>query len=266
MIGPTAQALAAQHPPADHPIPRLVRDLASGRLVPRWLNGTGGLTVAEARPDGDGFVRYLKWSPRRSKESLWDEAERLRWLEHHSDHPVPKVLDYVDEGGAEVLVTSALQGESAVAEHWKKHPESAIKAIAVGLRRLHSLPTDDCPFQWTAQERIAEISAVNAHPGTKPTQLAQLASAIPDVDRTVICHGDPCAPNTLIHPSGQFLAHVDLGRLGLADRWADLAVASMALEWNYGSNAEHCALFWDTYGVEPDEERIKFYRDLWNAE
>ena len=260
MTSPTAEALAAQNPRADHPIPRLVRDLAGGPLVPRWLNGTGGLTVAEAKRDGSGFVRYLKWSPRGAEQSLWAEAERLRWLASNTDHPVPEVLDYVDEGDAQVLVTSALQGENAVAEHWREHSESAIKAIAESLRRLHSLPNEGCPFRWDVRERIAAISTQTPDLGSR------LTSQIPEIDQVVICHGDPCAPNTLIDSSGRFLAHVDLGRLGLADRWADLAVASMALEWNYGAAEEHQALFWETYGLEPNEGRVNFYRDLWSAE
>lgn len=63
--------------------------------------------------------------------------------------------------------------------------------------------------------------------------------------------------------AGAFLATVDVGRLGLADRWSDLAVASMSLEWNDGAGLE--SLFWRAYGIEPDVERIAYYRALWDA-
>jgi aminoglycoside phosphotransferase len=36
----------------------------------------------------------------------------------------------------------------------------------------------------------------------------------------VVCHGDACAPNTLIAAEGRWSGHVDLGMLGTADRWA----------------------------------------------
>ncbi|SDH91989.1 kanamycin kinase [Sinosporangium album] len=39
-------------------------------------------------------------------------------------------------------------------------------------------------------------------------------------------------PNTLLHADGAFAAHVDLDSLGVADRWADLAVAAWSTEWN----------------------------------
>lgn len=83
------------------------------------------------------------------------------------------------------------------------------------------------------------------------------------MDRLVVCHGDACAPNTLLDDRGAFLANVDAGRLGVADRWADLAVATMSLGWNYPAPNEN--LFWETYGVDPDPQRIDYYRALWNA-
>jgi kanamycin kinase len=79
----------------------------------------------------------------------------------------------------------------------------------------------------------------------------------------VVCHGDPCAPNTIIGDDGRWTGHVDFASLGLADRWADLAVASMSIGWNYGEGWE--PEFFAAYGITPDAERIRFYRELWNA-
>jgi kanamycin kinase len=83
----------------------------------------------------------------------------------------------------------------------------------------------------------------------------------PPVDRLVVCHGDACAPNTLIGDDGSFVGHVDLGSLGVADRWADLAVATWSTTWNYGPGWEEPLL--DAYGVNADIERIGYYRLLW---
>ena len=56
---------------------------------------------------------------------------------------------------------------------------------------------------------------------------------------------------------------MDLGDLGVAVRWADLAVASLSLSWNHAGEWED-DLF-DAYGVDPDPDRIEHYRRLWNA-
>ncbi|MEU0484086.1 phosphotransferase [Streptosporangium sp. NPDC006013] len=84
----------------------------------------------------------------------------------------------------------------------------------------------------------------------------------PAIDRLVVCHGDACVPNTLLHDDGTFAAHADLGSLGAADRWADLAVTAWSTEWNYGPG--HDGIMYDAYGITPDLERIAYYRLLWD--
>jgi kanamycin kinase len=61
---------------------------------------------------------------------------------------------------------------------------------------------------------------------------------IPPADGLVVCHGDSCAPNTLLTGDGRWSGHVDLGALSVADRWADLAVATWSTTWNYGPGWE----------------------------
>ena len=56
---------------------------------------------------------------------------------------------------------------------------------------------------------------------------------------------------------------MDLGDLGVADRWADLAVATMALDWNFGGDWSGELL--EAYGIGADAERIDYYRRLWDA-
>jgi kanamycin kinase len=80
----------------------------------------------------------------------------------------------------------------------------------------------------------------------------------------VVCHGDACAPNTLVDDYGACSGHVDLGDLGVADRWADLAVATLSLGWNYGFGPWQQELL-DAYGVAEDPGRIAYYRALWEA-
>jgi kanamycin kinase len=212
-----------------------------------WRNEVGGLTFRDA----DG-ARFAKWNPVGTTVSLAAERERLAWAWPY--HPVPEVLDYAADDAGELLVTRALPGESAVAERWRAEPRTAARAIGEGLRALHEqLPTGDCPFSWSAAERLARRA---------PAARVELG-APPPVDRLVVCHGDACAPNTLLDSGGRWLAHVDLGTLGVADRWADLAVASMSLGWNFGDGWE--AEFFAAYGVRPDADRIRFYRALWDA-
>lgn len=260
-------------------VPRFVRRLAGGdRVTPVWRNELGGLTFrldpAGGR-DGGGPARFVKWSPVATGLDLAAEAARLEWAGRWT--PVPRVLDHgtVDGddtagdgesaggGPAQYLVTAALPGRSAVDPRWLAEPAAAARALGAGLRALHdALPAEACPFDWGVRERLARTGPGASLGHVTAAERAALAEA-PEVDRLVVCHGDACAPNTLLDDAGRWSAHVDLGRLGVADRWADLAVAAWSTEWNYGRGYEH--LVYAAYGVEPDAERIAYYRRLWDA-
>jgi kanamycin kinase len=220
-----------------------------------WRNELGGLTFAVG---GDGSPdRFVKWAPVGTNLDLVGEAARMRWAGRWAR--VPEVLD-VDPDGR-WLMTAAVPGRSAVDPEWVARPVEAARAIGHGLRLLHdALPVDGCPYDWSVEARIRDAERQGQ---TVPVGLRRP----PPVDRLVVAHADACVPNTLLEDDGRFLAHVDLGRLGVADRWADLAVATYSLAWNYlppeGVDLEHELL--DAYGTARDDERIHYYRALWDA-
>jgi kanamycin kinase len=214
------------------PVPEVVSELAAGRPVAAvWVNELGGVTFQV-----DGGREYVKVAQPRWAHHLVAEAERLGWAEAYV--LVPRVLG-VGDGW---LHTAGLPGRSAVDPQWVADPRTAARAIGAGLKLLHdALPVDVCPF------------------GPPPW----LVDDAPPADRLVVCHGDPCAPNTLIDVEGRCCGHVDLGDLGIADPWADLAVAMMSLSWNYAGSWEGELL--DAYGIGANPARIAYYQRQWRA-
>jgi aminoglycoside phosphotransferase len=85
---------------------------------------------------------------------------------------------------------------------------------------------------------------------------------MPRSEDLVVSHGDYCLPNVLIE-EGRATGFVDLGELGVADRWWDLSVASWSITWNLGAGYE--ALFLEAYGAELDDERRQFHRLLYDV-
>jgi kanamycin kinase len=242
VTGPSGAYLAAQHTLGDDPIPEIVLDLASGRpaeLV--WRNELGGLTFRI----GDTFV---KWNPPATGVDLERERRRLEWLSGR--HPAPRVIGFGADAAAQWLVTAAVPGDSAVGDTWRARRSEAIRAIAVGLRAIHAIPIDDFPAEWTSEVWV----------GRSPESLPPR----PAIEDPVLVHGDACAPNTLIATDGQWTGNVDFADLAVGDRWADLAIASMSLDWNFGEG--HQQELFDAYGIAPDEERIGWYRALWHLE
>ncbi len=91
--------------------------------------------------------------------------------------------------------------------------------------------------------------------------LEVLEQTRPDSEDVVLCHGDYCFPNILIE-DGKATGYLDLGEMGLADRWWDLAVATWSCDWNVGPGYQD--LFLESYGMERDEERIAYYRLMYD--
>ncbi|GIG40116.1 aminoglycoside 3'-phosphotransferase [Cellulomonas phragmiteti] len=268
-LPPTGARIFREIPSGPVPVPVAVERLADGDAVdPVWVNEAGGTTFRL------GTSRYVKWTPAGvTQVDLAAEATRLTWASAFTR--VPEVLDLgADEDGT-WLVTAAIRARSAVVPPWVDRPVEAATAIGTGLRALHdALPVGECPFDWSVTSRVAtameHLDAGDTPASWSPEHRdltvdearARLRD-VPPVDRLVVCHADACAPNTLIGDDGRWAAHVDLGRLGVADRWADLAIAAWSTVWNYGPGYEHHV--YDAYGVEPDADRIAFYRLLWDA-
>jgi len=212
---------------------------------------------------------FVKWAPRGERATieqveLTAEAARLRWAASYT--PVPHVLEVGADENAEWLVTRAIAARSAVDPRWLAEPETAARAIGAGLRALHdALPVQECPWTWGVDDRIAvaEERAAHGYAGSAwSVENRDRLRDAPDHDRLVVCHGDACAPNTLLADDGRWAAHVDLGALGVADRWADLAIATYSLGWNYGPGYDH--LVYEAYGIDEDADRVAYYRLLWD--
>ncbi|HVX46985.1 MAG TPA: aminoglycoside 3'-phosphotransferase [Mycobacteriales bacterium] len=221
-------------PPEDR-VPRAVR-VAAGRspLTPIWRNDRGGLTYRL------GADRFIKWAPHGEPAlDIASEERRLHWAGEFA--PVPTVVASGADSDGSWMVTGALPGQNALAPRWITDPKAAVAAIGRSVRALHdALPVESCPFSGSW---VGSIET-------------------PPADQLVVCHGDPCGPNILLDDAGQCTGYVDLGDLGVADRWADLAVTIWNVESNFGPEWKSPLL--QAYGVAPDPTRLAFYRRLWD--
>ena len=214
--------------------------------------------------------------------SLEAERDRVAWL-HARGVPGARVLDWrvADAGGC--LVTSAVAGVPA-----DRVPEATLRAawgpIADAMRRLHDVPLQGCPFSRdlrrmfaTAREVVAR-GAVNPEflpvdqQHTPPDEL--LARLAPQAEgrlaqeaaEAVVCHGDLCLPNIVLDPATLTVAgFIDLGRLGRADPYADIALllATARETWADDHQAKSADdAFAHHYGIALDRDRERFYLHL----
>jgi aminoglycoside phosphotransferase len=196
---------------------------------------------------------------------LVGEGERLVWLRAHGI-PAAEVV----ECRPGLLVTAEVPGRSG-ADAW---PTQARPRVVDGMaeltRMLHELPVDQCRFDRrlavTLPEALVRFEndaqrGIGAH-----DQVARLLATVPTAEDLVVCHGDLCLPNVLFSPddAGAITGVIDAGRLGVADRWVDLALATRSmtsrLNPQYGEWAAQRYLA--RYGTAADPAKNDFYRLL----
>jgi aminoglycoside phosphotransferase len=215
----------------------------------------------------NGVYRKESGDPR---IDLVGEGERLSWLRSHGI-PAAEVLDC----RAGLLVTAEVPGRSA-AEPWPVESRPRIIDALAGLTRaLHALPVAGCPFDRRLAVTVPEALSAEVDLGdldeeregwSRDELVAELLATRPQEEDLAVCHGDLCVPNVLFDPETcQVTGVIDTGRLGVADRWNDLAIATRSIadgELNpqYGPWAADCYL--ERYGIAPDPEKMTFYRLL----
>jgi aminoglycoside 3'-phosphotransferase-2 len=226
------------------------------QLTPQTI-GESGAWVYRAGP-----AHFIKSEPISPLAELPGEIERLRWL-HSTGLPCPEVVDAAEYGGRHWLLMTAMPGHD-LASGSPASAETAIRLVAEALRLLHRLDPAGCPFDHRAHIRLADASAryhAGLYDGDDPDQgpadHARLLAGVPATEDLVVTHGDACFPNFMAE-NGRFTGFIDCGRLGVADRYQDLALACRSLERNYGAGT--VPAFLAAYGVtEPDRAKLEWY-------
>jgi kanamycin kinase len=221
----------------------------------------------------DGEIRFAKVRPRGGHPSLADERDRLIWT--RTWITVPDVVEYAAHDDTEWLVTSGLDGEDATVVKQSMEPETLVPLLGAGLRTWHeTLPVGACPFDFRLDAAIEhcerriyakaeawdDLHQVHKHM-TPEGALRRLKELRPADEDLVVCHGDYCFPNVFIAEE-TIAGYLDVGELGVADRWWDIAIGGWSTTWNVDPRWE--PLFYEGYGVEPDPDRIAFYRLLYD--
>ncbi len=211
------------------------------------------------RETGGTRVHFLKVTESGHFPTALAERERLLWARAYL--AVPEVIDAGSDAAVDWLVTDARPGTDATKHALLAEPARIVPAIARGLVAFHAAaPVDECPFDFT-METALEHARTRIQTGiTEPTDLhpeyrhltleqalARVEELAPATEDLVVCHGDYCFPNVLLDDQGEVTGYIDIGELGVADRWLDIAVAAWSVTWNIGPGWED--LFYESYGV-----------------
>lgn len=250
-------------------VPASLAPLVAGYDVARSTVGESGCEVYRFFGKPGAADLYLKYGRNSAANDLCEEFARLRWIAPWI--ATPEIRLFLANADEAWLATSAVPAETAY-QALARDPttiDRVVEALARFLARLHDVPVARCPFTndhrarlCKAEERL-QAGLVEADDFDDERQgwtaeqvwqaLQPLADFTPDL---VVTHGDFSLDNLFVD-DGEVIGCIDVGRLGIADRYQDLA-----LMWNclgeFGPSSQH--RFVEAYGIERiDEQRLQFH-------
>ncbi len=244
MTDPAFADLALQHTLRGLEVPPFVRALAGDdepELV--WRNDLDGLTFRIG-------ARYLKWNPRSTGIDLERERVRLDWIS--ARHPAPRVVDSGDRGRRAVAAHGGPPGRLGRRRRLAGPPtggDPARSPRACG-RSMRSR-IDDFPAGWATRGLGRATSRLRSGPD-RPSTRRSSSTATP-APRT---RSSPTpAPGPATSTSATWASAIG-GPTSRSPRSASTGTSARAT--NTSSSTPTAST--------PDEDRIRYYRALWELE
>ncbi|MCQ2983189.1 MAG: aminoglycoside 3'-phosphotransferase [Treponemataceae bacterium] len=242
---------------------------------PYTLNGVG-MSGSEVRMYDDYVLKIQQQSAETD-----NEYAMVTWLA--GKLPVPQIPAYcVEQGTAYTLMTKAT-GTMLCDNTYLTQPEKLIQMVADGLRQLWTVDVTTCPC---ASSRLTQrlqnldyrvshnlVDVENTEPETfgpggfkNPEELLRWLKDNRPAEDIVLTHGDFCLPN-LFATGDSITSYIDLGKMGPADRWQDVAIAIRSLHHNFtGYYTDGKVLYnfephmlTDALGISFDPVKYRYY-------
>ena len=162
-----------------------------------------------------------------------------------------EVLEYIS-ADRDYLMTRSAAGEDLT--HFTGAPGTICRAMADGLRKLHSRSAEDIPVsakfgQYVDAGGFSDYLCMDCIGiRTREEALAIIDANRDRLKQDTLIHGDACLPN-IICRDGEFSTFIDCGLAGRGDRHIDLFWAIWSLQFNLKTE-NYTDHFLDLYGRE----------------
>lgn len=210
-----------------------------------------------------------------------NENAVVKWL--NGRVTVPDILAYQIEREKAYTLMTKVEGNMLCEEAYLTAPDRLIKLVAKGLRMLWSVNVEDCPLKasrlderlkaarYNVENNLVDLDNVEPEtfgPGgfASPEELLCWLELNKPEEDIVLTHGDFCLPNIFVD-NNRTISFIDLGKMGPADRWQDIAIALRSLEHNFSGKYNGGIAYFqfepdmllDELGIEMDEKKNRYY-------
>jgi len=252
-------------------IPSEIKELINGQNYEIDQVGLSGSTVVKL----DDMVLKIG----EANKAFRNEVCAMQWLD--GKLPVPKVIYHAEEGGKGYLLMSKVSGLMGCDRYYLERPDELKNLLADTLKSLWSIDISGCPTHQSLDDdlRRAKDNVLRGMVDFEDVDkwlladggftsfeslLNWLNKTKPEID-PVLSHGDLSLPNVFFS-EGRLSGIIDLGDMGIGDRWRDIAICLRSfkhnLEGRHGIKTfpdyDVCAMF-DELGIAPCADKIKYW-------
>lgn len=216
---------------------------------------------------------------RNDSDFIKNEHLMMDWLENKVIAP-ECICDY-SENEKNYLLMSKIPGKMSCDDEYMQNPGFLVSTLAEAMKKLWETDISDCPVKndlhtmlKNAEIRVEKglVDVNDAEPETfgengfeNPEALLRWLYDNKPKEEPVLSHGDFCLPNIFIH-DGKFSGFVDVGRMGIADRYQDISLCYRSLHHNFSgiyggkpySGYDESMLF-EALDIKPDFDKIRYY-------
>lgn len=215
----------------------------------------------------------------RESASTAQSIAAMQWLGKRVS--VPNVIAHETLDGYSYLLMSRIPGTMSCDSRYLAQPELLVRELAKGMKLLWSVDPTGCPRKYTLEDLLKEaayrvendlVDLDNVEPETfgeggfrDPKDLLHWLLEHQPPSVPVLAHGDYCLPNVFLE-NGSFSGFIDIGDMGLGEKWRDIALCWRSLKHNFGGayggkvypDFDPDILF-EKLGIQPDCQQLRFH-------
>lgn len=209
-----------------------------------------------------------------------NEYKICLWLEQKI--PTPQILAYEIHDEKSYCLMSRITGRMACEDVYLKNPQRLLEVVVNALHMLWSVDITDCPCdnsldvkleaaRYNIENHLVDLEHVE--PETfgedgfrSPEELLVWLETNRPSEELVFSHGDFSLPNILAEDD-QIRGFIDLGKMGIADKWQDLAICYRSLKHNfegkYNGGVPYAGysptMLFEKLGIPIDWKKLRYY-------
>ena len=248
-------------------IPNIILQHVEGQQYTENTMGQSGAKVLI-------FPDYVLKIQDKSAESD-NEIKISTWLQGRV--PIPQVVEYCEIDQKLYVLMSRFKGKLFCDKEYLSQPKQLVKMVADALQKLWSVDLLGSPGEVSRLEHRLEAAKCNVENGlidfenvepetfgvqgfADAEELLHWLQTNQPAEDVVLTHGDFCL-NNVFAKGNDLGGFIDIGKMGPADRWQDIAILLRDLKGYLADDFEPEMLL-NELGIEMDEEKENYYRLL----